>query len=109
MKTKKELRARRRYRIRAKISGTGARLRLAIYRSNSAIYAQLIDDEKKITILSFSKKGKNKGVAQALGTEIASAAKEKRITSVVFDRGGFRYHGVIRELAEAARAGGLQC
>ena len=107
MKTKKEMRAKRKAGIRAKISGTGKRPRLAVFRSNRVISVQLIDDSKKKTIASVGAKGKNRDAAKTVGTAIAQIAKEKKITTVVFDRGGFRYHGVLAALADAAREGGL--
>ena len=94
---------RRHKRIRAKVSGTSERPRLAIYRSNRYMEAQLIDDTKGRTIAS----GKMAD-ADKLGAEIASKAKEKGIAKVVFDRGGFRYIGKVALLADAARKGGLE-
>ncbi len=108
MNTKKILRIRRKFRIRAKISGTKERPRLTVFRSNYGLFAQLIDDVKGVTLISKRMKGKNKEVARSLGSLVARQAKAKHISSVVFDRSGYRYHGVIREFADAARSGGLQ-
>ena len=108
-------RLRRHKRIRAKISGTTARPRLAVFRSNANIYAQIIDDENGVTLLSastlekeFEGYGGNKEAAKAVGTMIAKKALERGITEVVFDRGGYVYHGRVQALAEAAREGGLE-
>ncbi len=108
-------RLRRHKRIRAKISGTAARPRLDVYRSNANIYAQIIDDENGVTLLSastldkeFEGYGGNKEAAKAVGTMIAKRALERGITEVVFDRGGYVYHGRVQALAEAAREGGLK-
>jgi large subunit ribosomal protein L18 len=103
-------------RIRKKLRGTGARPRLAIFRSLNHIYAQVIDDERGVTLCSASTvekaaktgNGGNIDAAKAIGRLIAERAKEKGITSVVFDRGGYIYHGRVRSLAEAAREAGLQ-
>lgn len=105
----KKLRIKRK--IRSRISGTAARPRLSVYRSNRFIYAQLIDDGAAKTLASASdiKMGKMKKMeaAQAVGKAIAAVAKEKNISTVVFDRNGFKYAGRVVALAEAARAGGL--
>ena len=108
-------RLRRHKRIRAKISGTAARPRLDVFRSNANIYAQIIDDENGVTLLSastldkgFEGYGGNKEAAKAVGTMIAKRAIERGITEVVFDRGGYVYHGRVQALAEAAREGGLK-
>ena len=102
-------------RVRAKISGTAARPRLNVFRSNANIYAQIIDDENGVTLLSastldkeFNGYGGNREAAKAVGTMIAKKAAEKGITEVVFDRGGYVYHGRVKELADAAREGGLK-
>ncbi|MBI1755359.1 50S ribosomal protein L18 [Candidatus Azambacteria bacterium] len=100
-------------RIRAKIKGTKERPRLCVSRSSKHVYAQIIDDVTQATICGVSdtsfKKGKHtkSALAKMVGTEIAKKAKEAGIASVVFDRGGFRYYGRIKEVAEGARAGGL--
>ena len=108
-------RIRRHKRIRAKISGTAARPRLDVFRSNANIYAQIIDDENGVTLLSastlekeFEGYGGNKEAAKAVGAMIAKRALERGITEVVFDRGGYVYHGRVQALAEAAREGGLK-
>ncbi len=105
-------RVRRHRRVRSQLHGTVERPRLSIFKSNRTLYAQLIDDEKGATIASASsrglKRGKGETPAKAVGEAIAKEAKSKKITAVVFDRGGFRYAGKIKALAEAARAEGLQ-
>ena len=108
-------RARRHARVRRKISGTPERPRLCIYRSNANIYAQVIDDVAGNTIVSASTLDKeiktkyaNKQAAKELGNLIAKKAGAKKIETVVFDRGGYIYHGVVKEFAEAAREGGLK-
>ena len=107
-------RERRHKRVRTKISGTAERPRLCIYRSNTNIYAQIIDDVAGNTLVSASTleksiktKHANKEAAKEVGLLIAKKATEKNIKEVVFDRGGYIYHGVVKELAEAAREGGL--
>ncbi len=108
---KENLRKRRQARIRAKISGTAERPRLAIHRSLSNISAQLIDDTTGKTIASASSaKGKGKPVEQAanVGKDLAKAAKAKKVTTCVFDRGGYKYHGRVKALADGAREGGLE-
>ncbi|MGH7141727.1 MAG: 50S ribosomal protein L18 [Minisyncoccia bacterium] len=110
--TKREGRIRRHNRLRTKVSGTKARPRLSIYKSNRYIEVQLIDDTTGTTLLAGSTKeaaGKKKAEsAQWLGQTLAERAKSKGITTVVFDRGGFRYAGRIAGLAEAARENGLR-
>jgi large subunit ribosomal protein L18 len=99
-------------RIRAKLSGTEARPRLNVYRSLNNIYAQVIDDEKGVTLVSAStiklKTGGNVAAAREIGKTVAELAVEKGIKKVVFDRGGFLYHGRIKALADAAREAGLE-
>lgn len=111
-KTKNALRERRHRRIRARVSGTAERPRLAIFRSNKFVYAQLIDDEKGTTLASASSRDvKGKAMiedAKIVGERIARAGVEKGVKKVVFDRGGFTYSARIRVLAEAARAAGLE-
>ncbi len=105
------MREMRHKRLRAKIAGTAARPRLAVFRSNTAIYAQLIDDAAGKTLATVdSRKEKGTGVENAtvVGTAIAKKAVAAGITEVVFDRGGFKYQGAIAALADAARAGGLK-
>ena len=112
---RKATRRRRHIRVRRKISGTPECPRLCVYRSNSNIYAQIIDDVAGNTIVSASTLDKeiktkhaNKEAAKEVGTLIAKKATEKNIKQVVFDRGGYIYHGVVKELAEAAREAGLE-
>lgn len=115
-KTNRKLeRARRHARVRNKISGTAERPRLCVFRSNTNIYAQIIDDVAGNTLVQASTLDKeieikhaNKEAAKELGTLIAKRAADKKIKTVVFDRGGYIYHGVVKELAEAAREGGLE-
>ena len=102
------LRQKRKARVRAKISGTGVRPRLSIFKSNKSLLAQIIDDAKGVTILSVSVKGKTKIVGKELGGLVAKAALAKKITTVVFDRSGYRFHGTVKEIADAAREGGLK-
>ena len=108
-------RTRRHIRVRRKISGTAERPRLCVYRSNTNIYAQVIDDVAGKTLVSASTLDKevktkkaNKEAAKEIGSLIAKRAKAAKISNVVFDRGGYIYHGVVKELAEAAREGGLE-
>ncbi|MEP6972963.1 MAG: 50S ribosomal protein L18 [Actinomycetota bacterium] len=111
-KTKRAARVRRHGRVRKKISGDGARPRLAVYRSNRHIYVQLIDDRKAATIAQASDSevsGEGKTArAKAVGGLIAQRAKEAGIERAVFDRGGRLYHGRVAALADGAREGGLQ-
>ena len=107
MKTKRDMRLTRKARIRAKIVGTSTRPRLAVFRSNTALSAQVIDDSTGRTLVSKSMKGKNKKTAKILGAEIAKLCKTKGITRVVFDRGGYRYHGTLTEFASSVREGGV--
>jgi large subunit ribosomal protein L18 len=118
VKTKEDVRARLHARIRKKLAGTPERPRLAVFRSQSHIYAQLIDDEGGRTLCAASslekalkadfKRGANVAAAKAVGRLIADRAKEKGVVAVVFDRGGFQYHGRVKALADAAREGGLK-
>ena len=108
-------RLKRHTRVRGKISGTAERPRLAVYRSNAHISAQVIDDAAGGTLASastyeksFEGLGSNKEAARAVGKLVAERAKAKGITAVVFDRGGYIYHGRVSELAEGAREGGLE-
>jgi large subunit ribosomal protein L18 len=112
---KKEIRTRVHKRIRRKLAGTTERPRLAVFRSVAHIYAQVIDDSKGVTLVSASsvdKGGKTNGgnvaAAKAIGKLVAERAKEKGVAHVVFDRGGYPYHGRIKALADAARAAGLE-
>ena len=108
-------RTRRHIRVRRKISGTSERPRLCVYRSNSNLYVQIIDDVAQKTLVQASTldkevktKHSNKEAAKEVGALIAKRALDKKIETVVFDRGGYIYHGVVKELAEAAREGGLK-
>ena len=112
---RKEVRAKKHLRVRNKISGTAERPRLCVYRSNSNIYAQIIDDVNRVTLVSASTLDKevsvkhaNKEAAKEVGALIAKRALEKNIKQVVYDRGGYIYHGVVKELAESAREAGLE-
>lgn len=113
-RTKEEKRRRIHYRIRKKISGTAETPRLSVYKSNTAIYCQLIDDVNGHTLAAASSKeanasnGTKSEQAKAVGALIAEKAKSANILSVAFDRGGYLYHGRIKALAEGAREGGLQ-
>ena len=112
---KNKARQKRHLRVRNHIAGTTARPRLNVYRSLANIYAQVIDDEKGVTVVSASTQDKgvetyggNIEAAKAVGAEIAKRALEKGINEVVFDRGGYVYHGRVQALADAAREGGLK-
>ncbi len=113
-KEKREARLRRHTRVRKSISGTPEVPRLNVFRSNKAIYAQVIDDTKGETLVSSStlelkiKNGGNIEAAAAVGKDIAEKCKKAKISKVVFDRGGFLYHGRIAALADAAREAGLE-
>jgi large subunit ribosomal protein L18 len=111
--SKNVTRQKRHLRIRKIVDGTTERPRLSIYRSNTAIYAQIIDDEKQTTLISarsqeLGLKGSNIESAKAVGKLIAEKALAKGVVSVVFDRGGYLYHGKIKAFADAAREAGLQ-
>ncbi|KGN72428.1 50S ribosomal protein L18 [Porphyromonas macacae] len=100
-------------RIRSKISGTAERPRLTVFRSNKQIYAQLIDDEAGKTLVSFSSRGleaegNKKEIAAKVGAELAKRAKDANVSTVVFDRNGYLYHGRVKALADAAREAGLK-
>ena len=115
-KTNRKLEWERRHkRVRTKISGTPECPRLCVFRSNTNVYAQIIDDTKGVTLVQASTldkevktKHSNKEAAKEVGTLVAKRAIEKNIKNVVYDRGGYIYHGVVKELAEAARAAGLE-
>ena len=115
-KSKKIARHVRHNRVRAVVEGTSARPRLAVYRSNKHISAQIIDDEKQITLVSAStfengskfENGSNVEAAKEVGATVAKRALEAGVTEVVFDRGGFLFHGRVKALAEAAREAGLK-
>ena len=111
---RKSARAKVRRRVREKISGTAERPRLAVHFSNQNVYAQVIDDVSGRTFAAASTldkavgaSGSNKEAAAKVGEAVAKAAKEAKIESVVFDRGGFQYHGKVKALADAARESGL--
>ena len=116
--TTRAARIRRHARVRKRVTGTGQKPRLAVFRSLTHIYAQVIDDVARTTIAAASDleadvvkqvKGKNKSdAATVVGGIVAQRAKDKGVTRVVFDRGGYPFHGRIRALAEAAREGGLE-
>ncbi len=114
MKSKLEQRARIRRRIRAKVAGTGQRPRLSVFRSNKYIYAQLIDDASGRTLAAASSRETDiDGAARVerskvVGKRLAERARAAGVEAVVFDRGGYRYHGNVRALAEGARDGGLK-
>ena len=115
--TKLERRSRIRMRIRKKISGTADIPRLAVFRSNKQIYVQVVDDLKGVTLLAVSSREKEiagkSGIkkteqAKLVGKSLAARCKEKGIENVVFDRSGYKYHGRVKSLADAAREGGLK-
>lgn len=114
--SRNEMRKERHARIRENLSGTSERPRLCVFRANANIEAQIIDDVKGVTLVSASslekelnlKNGGNVEAAKVIGTEIAKRAKKAKINTVVFDRGGYLYHGRVKALAEAARDGGLE-
>jgi large subunit ribosomal protein L18 len=109
-----EARQKRHRRLRARIAGTAVRPRLAVYRSLNQIYAQVIDDNSGRTLAAASSlegkasKAKKADAAKAVGTKIAEKAKAAGIDEVIFDRGGYRYHGRVKALADAARSNGLR-
>jgi large subunit ribosomal protein L18 len=113
--TKSERRQRIKFRIRKIVSGTAAKPRLSVFRSNKEIYAQLIDDDNNVTIIAVSSrdkgadtKGTNVEKANIVGKLIAEKAIKAGIETVTFDRGGYLYHGRIKSLADGARAAGLK-
>ena len=114
--SRNEMRVIRHKRIRENLSGTNEKPRLSVFRSNANISAQIIDDTKGVTLVSASslekelniKNGGNIEAAKVIGAEIAKRAKSKKINEVVFDRGGYLYHGRVAALAEAARENGLK-
>ncbi|MEM8886689.1 MAG: 50S ribosomal protein L18 [Bacteroidota bacterium] len=113
LKVRRRNRIRRR--LRTRISGTAAKPRLSVFRSNKQIYAQLIDDESGVTLASCSSREKDLNLqavsktesSKEVGKKLAEIAKSKGIEAVVFDRGGYKYHGRVKALAEGAREGGL--
>ena len=114
VQTKPQQRLRRRRRVRARVRGSAARPRLSVFRSNRGMFAQLIDDDKGHTIVAVSwiepelKKLKPGEQAKKAGELLASRAKDAGVSTCVFDRGGYRYHGRVQALAEGAREGGLE-
>jgi large subunit ribosomal protein L18 len=114
MSVKQQKRQRRHTKIRTGLHGTAERPRLCAFRSNQHIYAQLINDDKAEVLASVSdielkaKKGKKSDIAKEVGKLIAKKAKDNKIETVIFDRGGFIFHGRIKALAEGAREGGLK-
>ena len=113
--SKESKRLARQKRVRATVKGTASRPRLCVYKSLNNIYAQVIDDDARVTIVSASTldaevktKASNIEAAKEVGTLIAKRAIDKKIDTVVFDRNGYLYHGKVKELAEAARAAGLK-
>ena len=114
--SRNDMRKERHSRIRENLFGTSERPRLNVFRSNANITAQIIDDEKGVTLVSVStlekelniKNGGNVEAAKLIGAEIAKRAKKAKIKEVVFDRGGYLYHGRVKALAEAARENGLE-
>lgn len=116
MNNKTSARQKIRYRIRKKISGAAQKPRLSIFRSNTDIYAQLIDDNSGVTLAAASSKQKDIAAqktpkiqkSKLVGAAIANQAKELGISTVVFDRGGYIYHGRVKAVAEGAREGGLE-
>lgn len=112
--SKNSVRVRKHARVRAKVSGTASAPRLVVFRSNKHIEAQIIDDVKGVTLVHSSsvalklENGSNVEAATKVGEDLASKAKAKKISKVVFDRGGYIYHGRVAALADAARKGGLK-
>lgn len=117
MNSVRELRVKRHQRVRQKIEGTPDKPRLSVFRSNRHLYAQLIDDRTGVTLVAAStmepairgkERGSSVGAAKQVGTLVAERAIEKGLNAVVFDRGGFRFHGKVKALADAAREKGLK-
>ena len=117
--TKREKRIRRHRRVRAKIGGTSERPRMLVFRSNRHVWTQLIDDSKGYTLISASDREEGASVkkekketrmvtAEKVGEITAKKAREKKITTILFDRGGYKYHGIVKAVAEGARKGGLK-
>jgi len=105
--SKKTIHNKRVARIRAKVRGTTDRPRLSVFRSNTALTIQIIDDSAKKTMYTFRGSGKNATAAKAIGEKVVGFAKVHHIKTVVFDRGGYKYHGVIKILADSVRQGGI--
>ena len=114
--TKRQLRERRHRRVRGRVSGTSDRPRLCVFRSNRGIFAQLVDDDSRATVASADwvtlrkqgLSGSKMEQATLVGQKLAEAARAQGVEQIVFDRGGYLYHGRVKALAEAAREGGLQ-
>ncbi|TME77093.1 MAG: 50S ribosomal protein L18 [Chloroflexi bacterium] len=112
--TRNDGRTRRHARVREKVRGSAARPRLAVFRSLTHIYAQLVDDDAGKTLAAASSldtkdaKGKRTELAKSVGTLLGDRAKQKGVTEVVFDRGGYRYHGRVKALADGVRAAGVK-
>jgi len=106
--TSKQRHSKRVARIRAVVKGNAKRPRLAIFRSNKSLYGQLIDDDIHVTLGSVKTEGTAISSGAQLGLSIATLCKKKKIAQVVFDRGGYKYHGVIKQIADAVREGGVR-
>ncbi|ARU91095.1 50S ribosomal protein L18 [Spiroplasma clarkii] len=112
--TKAEARKRRHYRVRSKVSGTSEKPRLNVFKSNAFFYAQIIDDVKGVTLVAASsqkmglKNGCNIDAAKAVAVDLAQKAKAKKISEVVFDRGGYLFHGKVKAFADTAKENGLK-
>jgi large subunit ribosomal protein L18 len=112
--TRNDGRTRRHVRVREKVRGSAARPRLAVFRSLTHIYAQLVDDDAGTTLAAASSldtkdaKGNRTELAKSVGTLLGDRAKQKGVTEVVFDRGGYRYHGRVKALADGVRAAGVK-
>ena len=106
--TKKQMRIRRHFRVRNKVKGTSERPRMSIFKSNSKIEVQFIDDDKNVTLIGLSSSNKNLEAAKNLGSEAARIALSKGINEVVFDRGGFSFGQNLKALADSAREEGLK-
>lgn len=116
MVQRKEQNRLRHRRLRHKVAGTAGRPRLCVMISNQHIHIQIVDDERAVTVASASTagkgaavKGKNMAAAKAIGQHVAGLARAKGVTAVVFDRGGFKYHGRIKAIADAIREAGITC
>jgi large subunit ribosomal protein L18 len=115
-RTREERRYRRHLRVRKKVAGTGARPRLVVFRSSKSVYAQLVDDDRGVTLLGVCDRSEGILVegsgkvarSRAAGRLLAEKARAAGVSKVVFDRGGYRYHGRVRAVAEGAREGGLE-
>lgn len=109
--TREEYRRRRHFRVRKKVNGTAERPRLVVYRSLKHIYAQLVDDDTQRTLMTVTDNGMTGKRAEKsfeVGKKIAARAKEAGVTTIVFDRGGYLYHGRVKAVADGARDGGLE-